>query len=341
MAKNMSASLDNILSKLNEKQKEIIVNRYGLDLREPKTLAALGERFQITRERVRQIEGSALKIIAENIKTNSELLDILSQSQELLRKFGGVAHEEDFLREHKSSISNLDKSQINLLIEALPYFYFHESDDEFHNFYYLTAEHLKSALDLVKKAENYLSKNKGKILMTKEAFKELSANLKSEEKVIKNYIKISKKFHSSPFGDFGLKIWPEIKPATIRDKAYLILKKKGEPLHFKAITDAINEMGFDNRKALSPTVHNELIKDKRFVLVGRGIYALREQGYEEGTAREVIESILKEKGPMKSKDVIAAVQKKRFFKPNTILINLQNKKYFKRLEDGKYALKKN
>ncbi|MCL5733833.1 MAG: HTH domain-containing protein [Patescibacteria group bacterium] len=339
MAKNVNAALDGILNKLNEKQREIVVNRFGLDLREPQTLAALGERFRITRERVRQIEGSALKIISENIKANSDLLDVLYQSQELLRKFGGVAHEEDFLREHKSSISNLDKAQINLLIEALPYFYFYEGDEDFHNFYYLTTENLKSALDLVKKAENYLSKNKNKIMATKEALKDLSNNLKLEEKILSAYIKVSKKFHTSPFGDFGLRGWPEIKPATIRDKAYLILKKKGEPMHFRAITDAINVTSFDKRKALSPTVHNELIKDKRFVLVGRGIYGLREQGYEEGTAREVIASILKSKGPMKSKDIIDAVQKKRFFKPNTILINLQNKKYFKRTTDGKYSIK--
>jgi predicted Zn-ribbon and HTH transcriptional regulator len=133
--------------------------------------------------------------------------------------------------------------------------------------------------------------------------------------------------------------WPEISPKTVRDKIYLLLKKKQEPLHFESIAKHINDVGFDGQKALAPTVHNELIKDDRFVLVGRGMYGLKEHGYEPGIAREVIAKVLLEKGPLTAKDVVMHVTKQRFFKPNTIVINLQNKELFEHLPDGRYQVR--
>jgi len=154
-----------------------------------------------------------------------------------------------------------------------------------------------------------------------------------------SYLGISKKICANSFGDIGLAEWPEIKPQTVRDKIYLVLKKGGEPLHFESIAKSINEVKLDKSIALAPTVHNELIKDERFVLVGRGTYALKEQGYEPGTAREVIQRILKRQGPLHIHDVMKHIQKQRFFKPNTVLINLQNKDYFERLKDGRYKVR--
>ena len=110
-------------------------------------------------------------------------------------------------------------------------------------------------------------------------------------------------------------------------------------MHFRNIAKAINEMFKTRSQASAPTVHNELIKDDRFVLVGRGIYALREHGYEPGTAKEVIVRILKRQGALRPKDVILAVQKERFFKPNTVLVNLQNRNHFTRKKDGTYVVR--
>jgi hypothetical protein len=119
----------------------------------------------------------------------------------------------------------------------------------------------------------------------------------------------------------------------------LVLKKTGEPLHFEDIAKKINDVKFDAQVALAPTVHNELIKDERFVLVGRGMYGLKEHGYEPGTAREVIAKVLKSSGPMKATEVVSKVNAQRFFKENTILINLQNKSTFERMSDGRYRVR--
>ena len=119
---------------------------------------------------------------------------------------------------------------------------------------------------------------------------------------------------------------------------YLVLKKVVQPLHFRELTQKINDLKFDQKKAFPQTVHNELIRDERFILVGRGIYGLREQGYEPGTAREVLVRILKKHGPLNTQKIIQLVQQERFLRENTILLNLQNKRYFQRLPDNRYTL---
>ena len=86
------------------------------------------------------------------------------------------------------------------------------------------------------------------------------------------------------------------------------------------------------------TVHNELIKDPRFVLVGRGMYSLKEFGVMPGTAREVMARLLKDNGPLTPDDLMKLVLSERLLKKNTVLINLRNRKHFKRLEDGRYTV---
>ena len=106
-------------------------------------------------------------------------------------------------------------------------------------------------------------------------------------------------------------------------------------MHFKEVADAIGKIF--GKKIHYATCHNELIKDARFVLVGRGMYALAEWGYKAGIAREVIEEILKKSGPLSKDDIVQHVMKERYFKKNTILVNLANTKYFKKNKNGLYT----
>ena len=73
------------------------------------------------------------------------------------------------------------------------------------------------------------------------------------------------------------------------------------------------------------------------MLVGRGLYALTEWGYKPGVVRDVIREALEKEGPMKKDEIIKQVKKARFVKDNTILVNLNDSRYFKRLKDGRYA----
>jgi RNA polymerase primary sigma factor len=57
-------ALAEALAALSERERKVLILRYGLDDAEPKTLEEIGRRLGLTRERVRQIETEALKRLA-------------------------------------------------------------------------------------------------------------------------------------------------------------------------------------------------------------------------------------------------------------------------------------
>jgi len=335
-----SKIFNTLLSHLAPRQREVLIGRFGLNGGEPQTLAALGERYGITRERVRQIEASALDIVRHKIKATPAVLDIVNVSQKYLRGVGGVAKEGHLLAHHESFVEGLTPNHVALLLEATGTFQKYPEDDNFQHFYYSDKDNLKKAMEFNAQLAKFLRARKSQVLSEgyEPHLKAFVKDKKIDAKLAENYVGISKLVSQNSYGDMGLAEWPEISPKTIRDRIYLILKKKNEPLHFETIAKQINDAKFGGRKALAPTVHNELIKDERFVLVGRGMYGLKEHGFEPGTAKEVIHRILKKKGSMNFQEIVTAVQKERFFKPNTILANLQNKDLFERLSIGTYRV---
>ena len=160
------------------------------------------------------------------------------------------------------------------------------------------------------------------------------------QKALLSFLEVSKEIQQGLEGKFGKREWPEINPRGVRDRAYLIFKKEKRPLHIREVTQLINsskDEKISQPRALVQTVHNELIKDPRFVLVGRGLYALKEWGYSPGTVQEIIAQILKEnQRPLSKEEIIKKVLEQRIVKSNTILINLNK---FARTADGKYTLK--
>ena len=73
-------------------------------------------------------------------------------------------------------------------------------------------------------------------------------------------------------------------------------------------------------------------------MVGRGLYALSEWGYMSGVVKDVIKGLIEKNGPMTKDDIIKKVLKERYVKENTIMVNLQNPKYFKKSKEGKYSV---
>ncbi len=65
----------NWLDKLTENEKNVVILRFGLEDGEPKTLEKIGEEFGVTRERIRQIESSALKKLRYIIAQEELILD--------------------------------------------------------------------------------------------------------------------------------------------------------------------------------------------------------------------------------------------------------------------------
>jgi len=338
---NIKKTIENLTSKLSPRQKEVINGRFGLDNQEELTLAAIGSKHGLTRERIRQIENAGLNVIKREISGNTDCQNILTKGKKFIQANGGVATEKVLLADLGSIAEGLNRNHLNLLLEATNDFNFCGEDKDFWSFYYLDKEKLATANKFINQLAKHLKAKKEVVLAGNfnKILGEFTSSQDTKDSVAKSFLSISKKIHENPYRDTGLSEWPEIKPQNIRDRIYLVLKKAGEPLHFETITQKINEVRFDSKKALGPTVHNELIKDSRFVLVGRGIYGLTEHGYQPGTVQEVIHRILKTNGPLKAKDISLAIQKERIVKPNTILVNLQNRKHFERLENGAYRIR--
>jgi hypothetical protein len=333
--------INTALASLNPRQKEVVTARFGLAGGDGETLAAIGERMHITRERVRQIENGAVTLIKANIQKSPETAALIEKIKKFIVAKGGVSKKSDVVKYAATLAPGIKENHIDFLAEASGVFNLYREDDAFESFYYVTDKDLKSARSFVDGWIGFLKNHKEKVFA--ESYQiQLASFLKANPVPTdraENYLGLSKYIQKNPYGDVGLIDWPEISPSTVRDKIYLVLKKNNAPLHFEDIAKHINKASFDDQEALAPTVHNELIKDSRFVLVGRGLYGLQEHGYQPGTAREVIASVLKKHGALQATDVVTHVSKQRFFKPNTVLINLQNKNFFQRLPDGRYRMR--
>jgi len=332
--------INQLLGGLNQRQKDIISSRFGLGVPQ-KTLAELGKKYGITRERVRQIESISLKLIKKEASQNAYFKDLVNNLIKALKNNGFILRADKFLEEAKYLVSDLKESDLYFFANLTEDIKFYEEDKNYFSFYYLNKTNLKNIFNFIEQWVKFLKTKKQQVLSGAyhKLFESFVRSKKISEKIAANYTSISKKIKMNSYGDIGLAEWPEINPKIIRDKIYFILKKQNKAMHFREIAKGINNLDLNKKIISTPTVHNELIKDKRFVLIGRGIYALKEWGYEPGTARDIIVKLLKKEGPMRAHDIVLAIQKDRFFKQNTILANLQNKNYFERLSDGTYKVK--
>lgn len=76
---DLNASIDQWLGELSEKQRDVVVRRFGLRGHESATLEEVGREIGLTRERVRQIQVEALKRMREIFEANGLSSDALFQ----------------------------------------------------------------------------------------------------------------------------------------------------------------------------------------------------------------------------------------------------------------------
>lgn len=324
------------LQKLKDNEKKVVSERFGLNLKK-KTLAAIGADLSLSRERVRQIEKEGLKKMAHYlVAKQGELIDTIIAK---LEEEGGVVHKAAAIE--KMLGVNPDEKQmnsLNLIYHIIPQIQNIERDDDLHDSWMLAEVPRKEVVGILREWATYLEKNKqpANIDILVEAHPH---HTKHKISFLSSLPKVSKKIIQNYEGSLGLHTWPEFNPRTVRDKIYYILRKNQSPMHFSEIGRAIDGERFDHKKVVLATIHNELIADNRFVLIGRGIYALSEWGYQPGTVKDIIKDVLtKAGGALSLGDIYAEVSKQRQVRKNTILINLQTQKDFKRLASDKFIL---
>lgn len=322
---------------LSPKTKDIFDRRFGVKTGEQETLEAIGKTLGITRERVRQIEEVGFNHIRKN---NKEALDaVYADFAEYFKEHGGFKREDKALEDLGGKTQ---KPYVLFLLTLGEQFSRVCEKKDYHYFWSV----LDDAQNLVKQGLNTLVSQMNEIgrpVEPKEFYTKAASQKDFSEKAILSYIEISKKIQPDKEGFLGLTEWPEIKPRGVKDKAYLVFKKNGKPLHFTEVAQWIDKLEYNlpNKKTYPQTVHNELIKDSRFVLVGRGTYALSEWGYAPGTIQDIITKVLKEStSPIQKDELVEKVLAQRLVAKNTVLMNLNNKKYFDKDANDKYFLRK-
>lgn len=320
-----------LISILNPRNREIILRRFGLKSGQKETLESIGQSHGITRERVRQIEETSLAQMRNALTSDAGTRPFVALARQIIESQGGVISEQGlfqlFSGDSKPTAPNASLAFLLALdgtMERTP------EDDDVVTFWSVSPEAGKRFRARV--AELIASfKVRKSVVPTAEL-----ASFSSEP--LGPFLSISKRLDKNVFGEIGLSEWPEVKPRGVRDKSFLVLKKEGKPKHFREITQLINAADFSGRKAHVQTVHNELIKDKRFVLVGRGMYGLSEWGFAPGTVKEVIADLLRAKGPQPKDTIIAHVLSARMVKQNTVLLSMQDRRLFKETDQGHLTL---
>lgn len=327
-----------LISVLPTRNLDVITRRYGLgENTDRMTLEAIGDIYHITRERVRQIENFALATIKKSEVFKKEST-VFAELHKLVVSMGGVVCEEDFLMHISKDPST--QNHLYFLLVLGNEFRREKEDEHFRHRWIVDDKTSMKVHDALRTLYESLSADdlipEGELVATfLKHLKDVSDAYKNEE-VTKRWLTLSKTISKNPMGEWGRVESHNVSARGMRDYAYLVLRKHGSPMHFTEVAKSISRIF--KKKAHIATCHNELIKDPRFVLVGRGLYALSSWGYERGIVKDVITRVLKKEGPLSKKDIIDHVLKERHVKENTVFVNLQDSKLFKKTKEGKYAL---
>lgn len=333
---NIEAIIKDILATIDrEREREIVARRFGLFDRK-ETLEQIGELLGITRERVRQLEKAVVaKLKAQGEKDLPHIREVETAFIDHLKGLGNVARISDLTSRVASANTRIDQSRVAFLAQLCPKLIVIDDNDHFHHSVGLADIHdektirnwVQKIIDAIKKIGEpaHIDKVKEKVGHKDSKHVEALAN--------------TSKHLATLHGKWGLIKWPLVNPKNIRDKIYVVLHQHGKHMHFNEIAEAIKESSFKRKDVTTQAIHNELIKDKRFVLIGRGIYALKEWGYEKGTVADIIAEVLRQAGePLHRDEIVKRVLKSRYVKETTILLNLQGKPQFKRVAKATYSL---
>lgn len=336
--KNIEELVNNILGTIErEREREIVSRRYGLFDRK-ETLEQIGELLGITRERVRQLEKAVVTRLRASAEAG-ELPGLNDFEQELtskLKEMGQIARVSDLSNQLTSNNSSkIEQSRLAFIAELAPGLIVIPDNDNYFQSAAITKIHDDKKINKLVNSIIDAIKQIGEPTSIAEVAKKINIDDSKHVEALASTSKLLATLN----GKWGLVKWPTVNPKNIRDKIYVILQQNGKHMHFNEISAAIKKSDFKRKDVTTQAIHNELIKDKRFVLIGRGIYALKEWGYKKGTVADIIKEVLKDAGePLHRDEIVKRVLKSRYVKETTILLNLQGKNQFQRVAKATYDL---
>ena len=320
-----------------DREREIISRRFGLS-GQKETLEQIGELLNITRERVRQLEKAILvrlRIGAEE----GQIAELAAAEKLIIRnltELGRVARTTDLAnRIHDRKATPAERAELTFIAAISSNLTALDENDLYYSAIGI-AEYgdAKTVHDRVDEVVKVIKDRKEPMTI-----EQLDAALNYEHPDHIRAVASISKLLATLNGLWGLAKWPTVNPRNIRDKIFVVLEAKKEPMHFSDIADAISKSEFRRKNVTVQAIHNELIKDPRFVLIGRGIYALSSWGYAKGTVSDIIANVLKEAGePLTREEIVKRVLRARKVKETTVLLNLQNKQLFAKVDKDHYTI---
>ena len=333
----LTATINEVLQVLTDKERDVIRGRFALSGGQRETLEAIGKKFNVTRERIRQIEAAALKKLRRTVAA-SDLAKISNIGKKEIEKAGGVLLEEMMISrvlEKIQSVSQIDGCIIKLSLSVHEDVMLQERTRQFKPFWHLRTIAVKDIAVTANRAAVKLEKatdvvDEETLVNQLRAMAANSSSTCTHPAAIASVLHADHRFKHTEKG-WGLMTWRHIHPRSIRDKALMVMRSSEKPMHFVEIANAIAEGNFNKKTVTIQAVHNELIRDSRFALVGRGLYALAEWGYSSGSITDIIEDYLTKKGASDRDDIVNAVLQERQVRRSTVVLNLQKTEWFVRV----------
>lgn len=340
--------LKDILQYCKPKEQLVLLKKFGIMTGKEIPLQRIGKAYDLTRERVRQIETQALMRFRRLIVGNEKYLKVLQEAKDILNNSGGILLEEELITQLvNKGIFEFSAQELKLILVS-----------DFDLSYLKRNKYIDKCFYVDNLFEDFIT---NMVIWNLEFFEkrghsidlyEFIDNIKQEFRAKYDYIDFLNNdlFYINFFsairqikvfdGKVGLLSYPDVNPKTIKLKILYTMEKIGKPLHFQELPSKIMEW-FPKKNIKLNTVHNELVKNNDlFVNLGLGQYGLKKWGYKGGTVQEVIIRVMLEnKRPMNVKEISKEVLKEKMVSANTIMLNLQKfKSIFHRIDKGVYQL---
>lgn len=202
--------------------------------------------MKVTRERVRQIEANALKQLQKCRKPENFDL-VLEDAIEIMKNHGNLSLGNVIAEKLSYNLTQIDENKLMLILSCSPNLVFNKATLGNHSFWSLKDKIDKKQINQVGRFVVGQLREIKKSINIKGVKKIIDASEfagifegKDSEKKLTMFLLINKDLKRSLLGEWGLKNWRSVSERGNKEKAYLVLRKKKKPLHFRKITDHIN-----------------------------------------------------------------------------------------------------
>jgi len=348
-----NTKLKDILKLCNPSEQFVLIEKYGLVSWKPMPMQQIWKKFDMSRERIRQITNKSLWKVRRLISNNKDLNSIIEKSQKILKENGYILEEKKLINKLlEDKDVNINYNEALLILSSDYELYYIHRNKYFQKFFFLEPVFEDLINDIHNTTIKILKENKASIdkdmLIAKLSglFSKKFPRNETLKNILLNNFNYDELFNiSKDIYSFNGKVWlywdEKAHPRTMKLKIKYVLDQIWKSTHFTEIAKEVKKT-FNLKSVKVPSVHNELVKWKEFVNVWMWLYWLKKWWYKWTNTLELLQNVLKKSWrAMKVSELIKEVLKERNIKEVTILMVLQkHTDIFERVWKWLYQLKK-